>query len=209
MQLKILIPTFLILFIVSYSGFTQPCTITIDTISRQGQIDSFNIKYPGCTKVAGNLVITGAISNLDSLYTIRQISGTLSIINTQLKNCLGLYNLDTMYGFRCINNSFLKNLYGLESLTYSGPIYIDKNVVLKEIVAIYQTDFTAFYLGHCPEISLVYGFNTPTILNDIIIEENVALKTIDAFHNVEEITGDYRIRFCNELESVFTGTKSR
>ncbi len=112
-----------------------------------------------------------------------------------------------MYGFRCINNSFLKNLYGLESLTYSGPIYIDKNVVLKEIVAIYQTDFTAFYLGHCPEISLVYGFNTPTILNDIIIEENVALKTIDAFHNVEEITGDYRIRFCNELESVFTGTK--
>ncbi len=69
MQLKILIPTFLILFIVSYSGFTQPCTITIDTISRQGQIDSFNIKYPGCTKVAGNLVITVPFQ-IWTLYTL-------------------------------------------------------------------------------------------------------------------------------------------
>ncbi|MBK7804822.1 MAG: T9SS type A sorting domain-containing protein [Saprospiraceae bacterium] len=185
----------------------QSFVLLNDTISRQSQLDSFTIQYPGCNYVLGNLTITGDIHHLDSLYNIKKIYGTLTVENTKIEDFKGLGQLDTIFGFKCIGNTKLLNLNGMETLTFSGPIYIDKNVVLKEIVAIYQTDFTSFYLAHCPKISLVYGFNTPTILDYIIIEENVGLKTIDAFHNVEEITGDYRIRFCSELESVFTGTK--
>ncbi|MBP6237425.1 MAG: T9SS type A sorting domain-containing protein [Saprospiraceae bacterium] len=209
MQLKILIPTFLILFIVSYSGFTQPCTVSTDTIFRQGQIDSFNIKYPGCTKISGNLVITGAITNLDSLYGIRQISGTLSIINTQLKNCLGLYNLDTVYGFRCIDNAVLKNLYGLESLTYAGALYIENNVALEEIHSISSTDFTDFFLYESPKILVILGFNTPILLSNIVIENNDGIIAIDAFNAVEEIDGSFRIRINNNLQTLKTGSKLR
>jgi hypothetical protein len=207
MQLKILIPTFLILFIVSYSGFTQPCTVSTDTISRQGQIDSFNIKYPGCTKITGNLVITGAITNLDSLYRIRQITGTLSIIDTQLKNCLGLYNLNTIYGFRCIDNAVLKNLYGLESLTYTGAIYIKNNVLLEEIHSISSTDFTDFFLYESPKILVILGFNTPILLSNIVIENNDGIIAIDAFNKVEELTENYKIALCSSLSTLSTGSK--
>mgnify|MGYP001167392385 CR=1 FL=1 len=183
------------------------CDFSNDTISRQGQVDSFNIYYPGCTKIAGNMVITGAITNLDSLYRIRQIAGTLSIINTQLKNCLGLYNLDTIYGFRCIYNAVLKNLYGLESLTYAGAIYIKNNVALEEIHSISSTDFTDFFLCECPKILVILGFNTPILLSNIVIENNDGIIAIDAFNKVEELTGNYKIALCSSLSTLSTGYK--
>ena len=200
---------FIFIFLFGFGSIhiCKSCNLPIDTISRQGQVDSFNINYPRCTKIAGNLVITGAITNLDSLYTIRQISGTLSILNTQLKNCLGLYNLDTIFGFRCKDNAVLKNLYGLESLTYAGALYIENNVALEELHSISSTDFNDFFLHECPEILVILGFNTPILLSNIVIENNDGIITIDAFHHVEEITGDYKIIFCSNLETLMTGTK--
>jgi len=202
---------FYVFFMIGFSLITtsQTCTLSSDTISRQGQIDSFNIKYPRCTKITGNLVITGAITNLDSLYGIRQISGTLSIINTQLKNCLGLYNLDTVYGFRCIDNAVLKNLYGLESLTFAGALHIENNVALEEIHSISSTDFTDFFLYECPKILVILGFNTPILLSNIVIENNDGIIAIDAFNAVEEIDGSFRIRINNNLQTLKTGSKLR
>jgi len=110
--------------IVSYS---QPCLPDGIQFVRQTQIDSFQIKYPNCTKIEGGVFINGEdISSLSSLSVLTSIGGYLSVIqNPILKNISGLDSLTSIGGYLSINhNESLKNLSGLNSLISIGQ-YLD------------------------------------------------------------------------------------
>ena len=99
------------------------CQSAVIVLSRQSQVDSFNILYPGCHNVKQNLIINGLqgsdIVSLDSLYNIQQVGGSVMIRNLPL----------------------LKSLDGLHNITYiGGGILLESNSQLHDISALSNVD---------------------------------------------------------------------
>jgi hypothetical protein len=93
----------IILFIVEASTRAQSCLPEGIEFTTQAQIDSFQVNYPGCSEIEGNVTIQAdEIVNLNGLSVVTSISGDLIIEP---------YNW---------SNNLLNSLNGLESLTSVG-----------------------------------------------------------------------------------------
>lgn len=56
----------------------QPCLPNGITFNTQTQIDSFQINFPNCTEIEGDVLIEGnEITNLDSLDVLTSVYGNL------------------------------------------------------------------------------------------------------------------------------------
>jgi hypothetical protein len=115
-------------------GYTQTtntsCLPDGIEFSRQGQIDSFPLHYAACTKIDGNVKISGTtISSLLALNNIDSISGDLSItFNLSLVDLNGLDSLDFVGGNSLITANGLSSLHGLQKLSYiNGKLGIAAN----------------------------------------------------------------------------------
>lgn len=96
---------------------------TCDTIllTRQSEIDSFPLLYPGCTTVK-ILKIDGAnanpaITSLDSLYSITSILQDLDIRNTELTSLASLNNITTIGSYFTLDNNINLVSIDLTNLT--------------------------------------------------------------------------------------------
>jgi len=118
---------FLLFTVHSFSQSRLPEGITFTT---QAEIDSFQIIYPGCMEIEGDVTIYGDdISNLDGLNTVTSIGGTLQIGNNinisgdnpVLISLEGLGNLSSVGGdLLLMGNDSIVDLSSLESLTSIG-----------------------------------------------------------------------------------------
>lgn len=91
--------------------------------STQGQIDNFQLNYPGCTNILGNVTIQGTdITNLNGLLGIDSIGKNLYIqSNISLTSLGGLDSLISIgQRFRIEGNSVLTSLNGLGLLSSVG-----------------------------------------------------------------------------------------
>lgn len=102
----------------------------------QADVDSFPSNYSNCNNLAGYMeIVSDDIINLDSLYGIDTIRGSLFICgNNNLSSLNGLNNLRTIQGDLSIGyweyggNPGLTNLTGLNNLVYiSGGVIILEN----------------------------------------------------------------------------------
>ncbi len=105
--------------------FSQGCLPEGITITSQAQIDSFQINYPGCTEIEGDVMIGGMfhdITNLLGLSVLTTIGGNLKIQTVwELHSLAGLENLSYIGGDLSINNNdSLTSLTGLDNLTSIG-----------------------------------------------------------------------------------------
>ncbi len=95
----------MIISLVSFQITTssQPCLPEGITFTTQAQIDCFQVNYPGCTEIEGNVTISGSdITNLNGLSVVTSIGGDLYIYyNDALTSLTGLNN---------INGSSISNL---------------------------------------------------------------------------------------------------
>lgn len=165
----------------------------------QSDIDNFQINYPNCTQIEGNVTIHGNnISNLNGLSEITAIDGDL-LIN---------------------NNDILQELTGLNALTaVGGNVQIDENPTLLNLTG----------LGGLNEIGgglyigagfMIGGFGNP-LLTDLMGLENVtsigagvrvrynaALTSLAGINNIDANTITYISIFDNpnlskcEVESI-------
>jgi hypothetical protein len=118
-------------------AFSQGCLPEGITFSTQAQVDSFQINYPGCTHIEGDVGIINDdywggfdITNLNGLSGVTSIGGSLSIRCFLLSNLAGLNALTSIGGdlsFGGYNwnggisgNPSLTSLAGLEGLTSIG-----------------------------------------------------------------------------------------
>lgn len=183
--------TLILWFLTTLSRPNQPCLPEGILFSSQGQVDSFNIHYPGCHQIEGNVDVSGPdIKNLDSLYTLLSIGGSLQITYVDsLKNLDGLKNLQTIGGTLLIfETGKLTSLHGLDSLksvggnldlryneqllslegldalrVLEGNVDIEFNPVLNDIQALSQVEFTFhtfISIANCPQLSIC---NLPNI----------------------------------------------
>ncbi len=67
---------FVILF--SFPGMSQPCLPGGITFSTQQGIDNFQIQYPDCTEIEGDVIISGNdITTLEPLHVLVAVNGFL------------------------------------------------------------------------------------------------------------------------------------
>lgn len=123
-----------ILLIIRVNTQAQSCLPEGITFTTQAQIDSFQLNYPNCAEIEGDVSIwfwdPSDITNLDGLNVLTHIGGSLWIGNNHLLTSLtGLNNLNSIggdlhigFGYDVWDESptYLTNLSGLENLKSIG-----------------------------------------------------------------------------------------
>jgi hypothetical protein len=159
----------------------------------QSDIDNFQINYPGCAEIEGNVGISGSnIINLNGLNIITSIGGSLWIsYNNSLPNLTGLDNLTSIGGFLSIYyNDSLTNLTGLDNLTsIGGGVSIYRNNSLTSLIGLNGLTSIAGYLH--------FGENT---LEGLV--GNPALTSLTGLDNLTSIGGEVSIRGNNSLTNL-------
>ncbi len=104
--------------LISFTALSQSCLPEGITFSTQAQIDSFQVNYPGCTEIEGNVTISGNyITNLNGLNMLTSIGGNLVIqSNYALTNLSGLEELTSLINLSIDGNNELTDLAGLQGL---------------------------------------------------------------------------------------------
>jgi len=113
-------------------GIPNNCLPEGITFTTQAQIDSFQILYPNCTEIEGDVTIDGyEILNLNGLSVLTTIGG-LSIGHTHLKSLEGLNNVTSIGGQLFIKyNDSLQSISALSNVnTIDGYFNVVSNINL-------------------------------------------------------------------------------
>lgn len=162
---------FLIAIFISLSGYTQNCLPEGINFYLQSTIDSFQIVYPNCTHIQGNVMIGGSISNLNGLRSVTSIGGNLGILfNPFLTNLTGLNKLNSIGSYLDVAyNPNLQNLNGL-----NGLVSVGENVLIR---------------GNNSLDNLSGLDSLTTIAGDLRIYNNYKLTNISGLHKLSNIGG--------------------
>lgn len=171
---------------IAKAGNCIPYGTTV-TLTRQSEVDSFPINYPGCDVVEGELIITGGdINNLNGLNMISK-AYSIQISNSFLTSLIGLSMLDTVYNLRIDYNSLLTSLNGLNTLSYVGDFYIRSNPMLINMTGLSNlkkvaTDF------HIQDNQNLSDFTGLTKLNEVFTLDIYSNPTIVNLNGLQGIT---------------------
>jgi hypothetical protein len=167
----------LLLFIFFYErSFSQSCLPEGITFTTQAQIDSFQVNYPGCMEIEGDVYISNSnITNLNGLNVLSSIGGNLAIdSNDLLPNLTGLNDIISIGGNLKIEvNAALTSLTGLNNVTYIG---------------------NGFNLGYFegegnPSLTNLKGMEGLTSVRHMYINDNSALTSLTGLDNLTTIEG--------------------
>jgi len=176
----------------SYAQGCLPEGIIFET---QEQIDSFQINYPGCTEIEGDVLIGSPegnlnIMNLEGLNGLIKIDGFLDINSCYgLGDLSGLDSLTQVGGYVRIQNcTELDNFSGLNSLTYiAGAFEITGNYMLTSIQALESLTVidSGFVIADNPSLHTLEGLDHLIyIAGSIKIMSNGYLSDIGALKNI-------------------------
>jgi hypothetical protein len=120
MKASFLLIAFIFIFGLLLSG--QSCLPEGITFLNQTEIDNFQLNYPGCSIIEGDVMIHGDnIDNLNGLSSLTGIGGQLWIDSTHLTDLQGLNSLLSIgESLQFTYNIYLYQLNGLSSLTEIG-----------------------------------------------------------------------------------------
>lgn len=181
---------------------TQTCLPEGITLSRQSQIDSFNIVYPDCTELVGNLKVQSTnntdIINVEALQNLTKIKGDLQISeNAALNDLAGLKNLTEIEGNLIIfNNPGLINVLGLNNLKQVGlNVSIANNgrlTTLDGLDNLLNIDGNLSIRNNDFLISLSSLENLLAINGELTVWGNGILSTLEGLENIDH-TGISRL----------------
>lgn len=160
-----------LIILISIQIHSQSCDIDNNITSQQELIDEM-AQYPNCTRIEGNLRLSGSVSDLSPLNNIEVIEGDLRI-GSSVIDLAGLESLDTIYGSLDIDeNAELADISGIENLQHIGGDFIlSNNPILAQVVEFSQLN---------------------SILGDEIdIDNNPLLESIPVFSNISEFNGTF------------------
>jgi hypothetical protein len=164
----------------------------------QNDIDNFQVHYPACTHLNGNVTIIGDdIKNLHGLNEISDIAGNLSIGHsnyltpkgTGLSDLAGLDALEKVYDVEISNNNHLKNLSGLNSLKNTGNFALGDNDSLVSITglsSLKEVDHFFYIIGN-RSITNLAGMDSLNTAGDLWIRSNDKLTDIGGFPSLRRV----------------------
>ncbi len=167
-----------ILVIFQIDAFSQHCLPEGITFTTQAQIDSFQVNYPGCKVIEGDVYIYGySVTDLSTLNVLDSILGDLAFSETHLiTDMAGLGNLKYIGG-----NFDLEELGGFFS--FAG-LY-DLNTISGDLK-----------IEYCDELTSLAGFiNLTTVEGDVVINENYELTSLTGLEHLDSIGGSLQIGY--------------
>ncbi|MBV6442573.1 MAG: T9SS C-terminal target domain-containing protein [Haliscomenobacteraceae bacterium CHB4] len=208
--------TFTLLLSLSCCWLAAQCPTGDIAFSTQGQIDSFQINYPGCTDFPGSITISGSdITSLQGLSTLDSIGGCLLIGNNPLLISLnGLGNLNYIgecetgtltikakRGLEVWNNALLTSISGMQNLKFvKGCIQVTSNSAMTAL----NIPNGLSSLGTC---AIKIGSNGWKNSHSLGIYANYSLKTIGGQPILDSleilrIEENYALTSLNGLENI-------
>jgi hypothetical protein len=190
------------------------CGITIQCLPfgnyyflSQADIDNFQMAFPNCTALQGNVNISGSdITNLDGLGYLTSIGGDLKIYdNNVLTSLTGLENLSfiegsVQIGIYSYENSALASLTGLDNLTsIGGDLEIADNDALTSLTGLEGLtsiggSLRIGYFEGNPALTSLTGLdNLTSIGSDLYIVYNDALTSLTGLEGLTYIGGGLSI----------------
>ncbi len=150
----------------------QSCLPDGIVFTMQSQIDSFQINYPTCSEIEGDVSISGNdITNLVGLSVLTAIGGDLNING----------------------NIALVNLSGLDNITYiAKDLSINNNSSLTNITALTNLYFVGNDLSIVENTSLINltGLdNLTTVGFNLVISNNASLSNLSGLENITSVGG--------------------
>jgi hypothetical protein len=193
------ISALLISFLITLSAHSQSCLPEGIIFLTQSQIDNFQVNYPNCTEIEGNITIgewevESDITNLDGLGVLNTIGGDFNIYyNDSLASLAGLLNLTSIGGsFNIFGNGSLTSLTGLDNLYYIGG-----NFGLA-----WQGNLSTF--SHLNSLTSIGG--SLYIDDNYILTSLTGLSSLNSIGNKLTITNNHALSSLSGLDSINSGS---
>jgi len=181
----------------------QSCLPEGIEFTTQAQIDSFQMNYPGCTEIEGDVEINGDdITNLNELIVLTSIEGYLNIEgNDSLISLDGLENITTVGDYLQIGgasyylgNRMLSNISGLENLaSLGGGLFIERNIALTSLTGLENLTSidrgTLIISGNNALTSLTGLENLTSISGWLMINSNWTLLNLTGLEKLNSVGG--------------------
>ncbi|HRI60717.1 MAG TPA: hypothetical protein PK228_13360 [Saprospiraceae bacterium] len=153
----------------------------------QTDVDSFPVRYPGCTVIEGSVTIEDGwgpdITNMDGLSQLTEIRGDFVLFGGLYQgNLNGLSNLTTIEGNLEIKSTEIASLQGLENVASVNYLIIYYNSQLKDLT----------------------GLNGLTKVEFLSIETNDQLESLNGLDNLTTVKTDFDIYNNWRLKSLAT-----
>jgi hypothetical protein len=198
-------------------GGNNNCALKVvdgGTFSTQAQLE----KLRGCTKINGDLNISGFIGQPDfSVFDcLEEISGGFIIgIVVGMNNTQTNFNMTSLSGFNklkkvgryfvFLGNPALEIISGFSALTELESLVISSNARLSSLPEFTNLQFIRgnFRIKNNAALKTLAGFSNLTEIGGFFdIFNNAALETIAEFSNLQSIGGDFNIDGNAALETV-------
>lgn len=158
----------------------------------QDDIDNFQINYPNCTQIEGDVSIKGnSITNLNGLINIKSISGNLTIYNNDsLINLSGLDSLSSIGQTLFIYyNPILTNLVGINGLISIGDqFHLFSNYALTSLTGVNALTSVggSLIIDKEPSMTALSDLiNLTSIGGDLFITDNEVLTSLSGLDNID------------------------
>lgn len=196
MKIPFLFIVFIFVSALSLSG--QSCLPNGITFLNQTEIDNFQLNYPECTIIEGDVIIHGDnIDNLNGLNILTEIGGMLLIDSTHLTDLQGLNLLAGIGGsFQITRNNYLDHLDGLSSLTTIGGEFNVSFSGVEDFTGMPQIVSTGGLRIYFTGTQSLQGLEGLTSINGgISIKNCFDLHNLEGLVNVQSINGSLHIQF--------------
>ncbi|MCE7064325.1 T9SS type A sorting domain-containing protein [Dyadobacter sp. CY326] len=193
----------ILLAFLSFAALAQ-CTIGEVRLTSQADVDNFSVQYPSCTKLIGNLLISGPdITSLSGLLPITTITGDIQIYeNPLLTSLAGLNSLTSVVNgkIQIASNPVLATLNGLNALTtitnnipnlWAGEISISYNPGLVDLTGLTSLTTLSNTLGISNNAGLISlaGLDVLASVPFVNISDNAVLTSLF----------DHNLTSCSEI----------
>ncbi len=184
------------------------CPIGNIVFQSQAAVDSFPVNYPGCTEIAGNVIVNEFVTNFNGLSEVSSIAGNLVVAdNSTLLSLNGWNSLNYIGGDLEINVTWnLISLEGLENLdSIGGQLKIANNFDLENLsglenLSVLNGDFQINDNRLLNSMSSLSGLNH--IGGNIAITNNRELISTDGLQNVANAVGSFEISENDLLDNI-------
>ena len=176
---------------------------SIITLTRQSEVDSFPINFPGCDFIGGGLTISGNdIVNLNGLKKIKRVIFLDINNNPNLNNLKGLDSLRYIGDFNVENNNSLLNFEGLNRIDTIFYSNIRNNNALINLIGLDSLVYVR-RLGIYFNSNLLHltGLGNLRNIDDFNVESNNGLLDFIGLNNLDSCNGDFVVTSNNSLQS--------
>jgi len=192
-------------YIMQATVLSQPCLPEGITFTTQAEIDNFQLNYPGCNEILGDVEINGDdINNLSGLNILTAIGGDFGIYGCDdLINLTGLDNLNSIGGdFSLWQNYQIESIEALHNLTsIGGGMDIAGTDALTSLTGLDNVTYiggSIWIVDNAAMINLTGLENLTSINGYLTIGEylygsNPSLTSLTGLDNVTSIAGSLKI----------------